>query len=201
MTLVRTVICARKSALLIVAGAFLVTAVAAQQNTEGQGWRIFRPNGASFSMQVPGIPLPAQGHIFDSNDEERAYRVIEHGLRSRIYNFEIEKDGERRFLVSILEVQTTGRRPHSFITDSEVELINRAIGDEIVHSRVVRLATENGEVTQWNYRRRSSGNNEDDGIVYVRRRGTCIVIVVVDYDYANAGDSDIKMMLDSLRVR
>ena len=181
----------------------MVVTITAQQDVKNDGWQTYSPEGALFSMRVPGVPLPAQGHIFDKAYEEKAYRLFEGGSRSRIYNFEIEKGGKRRFLVSILEVQTTEHRLHEFITDSEVELINATIGDDIAHSKVTRMATENGEVSQWSYDRTGDLKRDykDDGRVYVRRRGTCMVIVVVDYDHAKAGDADIKAMLESLQLR
>ena len=203
MSLITTAVNSRRMILCMMTGMLLATTIAAQQNAKLNGWQTYSPDGASFSMRVPRVPLPAQGHIFNSAYEERAYRLIEHGSRSRIYNFEIEKDGKRRFLVSILEVQTTKERPHRFIIDSEVELINATIGDDIVHSRVARTAIEDGEVSQWSYKKKGGlgDDDEDDGIVYVRRWCTCMVIVVVDYDYAKAGDVEVKAMLDSLRVR
>jgi len=180
----------------------LLCAVAGQQVARKDGWQTYSPTGASFSLQVPGTALAAQGHIFDSAYEKRAYRLIKHGSRSKIYNFEIEKGGQRRFLVSILEVQTTKRRPHRFVTDSEIELINATIGDDIVHPKVARVATEDGEISQWSYNRKGGlgDDDEDNGMVYVRRWGTRMVIVIVDYDYAEAGDAEMKAMLESLRL-
>jgi hypothetical protein len=182
----------------------LAVIVAAQQNAANNGWHIYSPNGASFSIQVPGVPLPAQGHIFDPSDNEMAHRLIEHGLRSKTYNFEIKPANKESFLVSILEVQTTECRPHKFITDSEVELINTVIADGIVHSKVARRATENGEISRWSYNRKAGlgDDDEDDGMVYVRRWNNYLVIVVVEYQgVVSSGDADVKAMLDSLHLR
>jgi len=176
--------------------------VNAQQNEENKRWQTYSPDAASFSIRVPGVPLPAQGHIFDPSDNEIAHRLIEHGLHSKTYNFEVNKGDKRSFLVSILEVQTAKRCDHKFITDSEAESITTVIGDDIVRSAVVGQVKENGEVSQWTYKRkRALGNDEADGMVYVRRWNNCMVIVVVDYDHATAGDSEITVMLDSLRLR
>jgi len=192
-----------KCVLLIMVGALLIIVITAQQkSTANKGWQMYSPDAASFSIQVPGVPLPAQGHIFDPSDNEMAHRLIEHGLRSKTYNFEVNKDDKRSFLVSILEVQTTKHRDHKFITDSEAEAITTVIGDNIVRSEVVRQATENGEISRWSYKRKGGlGDDEADGMVYVKKWNNCIVIVVIDYDHATARDSEIKAMLDSLRVR
>jgi hypothetical protein len=186
--------------MVISCGELLAVPVNELQVTGKDGWQTYSPAGASFSMQIPGAALPAQGHIFDHADEDRAYRLIKHGVRSRIYNFEIEKGGRRSFLVSILEVRTA-KRTHRFITDTEAELINATIGDDIVRTKVARAATKDGEVTQWGYKRKGGlgDDDEDDGMVYVKRWRARIVVVVVDYDYAEAGDADVKAMLESLR--
>ena len=181
----------------------LVCVVTGQQVAGKDSWQTYSPAGSSFSMRIPGIALPAQGHIFDPAYEKRAHRLIKHASQSRIYNFEIEKGGQRQFLVSILEAQITKRRSDRFITDSEVRLINATIGDDIAHSKVDRVATEDGAVSQWSYTRKGGlgEDDEDDGVVYAQRRGPRMVIVIVDYDYAEGGDTEVKAMLESLRLR
>ena len=167
-----------KCVLLITVGVLLVVIVTAQQSAANKGWQMYSPDAASFSIQVPGVPLPAQGHIFDPSDNEMAHRLIEHGLCSKTYNFEVNKGDKRSFLVSILEVQTTKRRDNKFITHSEAEAITTVIGDDIKRSEVVRQATENGEISQWSYKRKGGLGDDDeaDGMVYVRRWNNCIVV-------------------------
>jgi len=194
----------RECALLMTVTVLLAVIVAAQQNAANKGWHAYSPNGASFSIQIPGVPLPAQGHIFDPSDNEMAHRLIEHGVRSKTYNFEIKPANKESFLVSILEVQTTECRPHKFVTDSEVEVINTVIADGIAHSKVARRETENGEISHWSYNRKAGlgDDDEDDGMVYVRRWNNYMVIVVVEYQgVVSSGDADVKAMLDSLHLR
>jgi hypothetical protein len=181
----------------------LAVIITAQQSAGSNGRHTYSPSGSSFSLQVPGVPLPAQGHIFDPTDNKMAHRLIEHGLRAKTYNFEVNKGDKRSFLVSILEIQTTKRRTDKFLTDSEADAITTVIGDGIERSKVIRQATENGEISQWSYKRKGGLGDDDevDGMVYVRRWNNCMVIVVVDYDYATAEDAEIKAMLDSLRQR
>ncbi len=191
-----------KWALLITTMLSLVFIVAAQQKVECSNWQTYSPKGAAFSMQVPETPSAPQGHIFDPDDNDVAHNLVGGGLRSRTYNFEVNKAGERRFLVSVLEVQLS-KRVNKFITNSEVEAVTNVIGDDIEHSRVERRATEEGDVSRWSYKRKGGLEDDDetDGTVYVKRRGTHMVIVVVDYDHATDEDAEIKVMLDSLRLR
>jgi hypothetical protein len=200
MDLSRLKIDFRKLVILIAVEALLISTTIAQQKAEISDWQIYSPDGASFSIQVPSTPLPAQGHIFDPSDNKLAYQMIDDALSSKTYNFEINKKGKRSFLVSILELQLATRR-HKFITDSEVKHINFIIADEIVHSKIVRRAMGNGEVSQWSYKIKGGFDDDDSGMVYVRRWGNYMVIIVVDYDYATSEDKEIKDMLDSLRLQ
>lgn len=192
-----------KWALLTATMLLLVFIATAQQKVERSNWQTYSPEGAAFSVQVHGTPLVPQGHIFDPDDNDVAHNLIKGGLRSRTYNFEVNKADKRSFLVSVLEVQLSKRRANKFITDSEVKAVTNVIGDDIEHSRVERRATEDGEVSRWSYKRKGGLEDDDetDGIVSVKRQGTHMVIVVVDYDYATDEDAEIKLMLDSLRLR
>lgn len=187
----------------ITIAAFLTSTTIAQKNSRVKAWQTYSPDGARFSIRVPSAPLAAQGHIFDPTDNSESFQMIQDGLRSDTYNFEISKKGKRQFLVSVLAVQFAKKRTHRFVTDSEVDAINSVIGDDIEHSKVLRRATKNGEESQWSYKKKGSMQAEqesDDGLVYVKRSRTFMVITVVDYDYAKPGSDEIKTMLGSLRI-
>lgn len=190
--------------LLLITVKILLMITAAQQTVENQCGQTYSPNGASFSIRLPGTLLPTQNNIFNEEDIRVAHLAIDHGLRSRIFNFEVETNIGKRFLVSILEVQTAEGRPHRFITGSEVETINSVIADGIVSSDVIRTATENGEISRWSYKIQAGlgDDDEDDGVVYVRRWNTYMVIVAVSFiENVSSSDAEIRAMLDSLRLR
>jgi hypothetical protein len=189
--------------LLATVCALVSVATAGRQKVSADSRRTYSPKGALFSMRVPGAPLPAQGHIFDPEDNDSAHGLLYRGLRAKTYNFEIHRGGERRFLVSILEVWFLPHVGPRAITESEVEAITNVIGDDIRHSPVSRQATNDGELSHWSYKRKGGVDDDDvdDGVVYVLRRADYGVVVVVDYDYAKPGDPDVKMMLDSLELR
>jgi hypothetical protein len=177
--------------------------LAVQQPTMYIGWHTYEPDEALFSIQLPVKPSLVEGYIIDPNDANVAHCVIDYGVSAKVYNFNIVKGAERRFLVSMLEVHIADKRPYKFITDTEVDGIDSIIGDDIKHSEVLRQEMPNGEISQWSYRRFGALGKgyEDEGMVYVRRWGTYMVIVIVDYDYAKADDVEVKMMLGSLKVR
>ncbi len=190
-------------ALLATVCALLSVGTLGWQKVDADNWRTYSPRGALFSMRVPGAPLPAQGHIFDPEDNDSAHGLLNRGLRAKTYNFEIHREGQRRFLVSILEVWFLPHIGSSTLTDSEVEAITTVIGDGIQYSPVSRQTANGGELSRWSYKRKGSvdADDIDDGVVYVVRRADYGVVVVVDYDYAKPGDADVKMMLDSLELR
>lgn len=177
--------------------------VASQQLSNADSWQTYSPTGSLFTLEVPGVPLPPQGHIFDPNDANDAFKMFDRGKESKIYNFEIHKGDQRQFLVSILELHTAKSRSIASLTQKEVELINQAIGDKITISKLTRNKSEKGETVSWHYVRGGSAHEkgDEDGIVVAKCVGRSIVVVVVDYDFAMAEDANVKKMIETLSVR
>lgn len=188
---------------LIITAALLTATGISQQDAGNMNWQRYSPERSSFSIRVPGDPLPAQGHIFDPSDNVKAHRLIKNGMRAKTYNFEFKKGDKRSFLVSILEVQTTNLQHQKFISDQEAQAITTVIGDDIQRSRISRQSLRTGKVSKWTYKRKSDSGNSDepDGMVQVISRGQWVVIVVVDFDHAMATDPEIKGLLTSVRIR
>jgi hypothetical protein len=171
------------------------------QKTPEREWQTYEPDKALFSMKVPGIPSTAQGHIFDPEDEAKAYKFFDGGLRSRIFNFEIVKGTTRSFLVSILYIQTKPSAKPEPISRKVADNINMTIGDEIIRSKIENVSTKDGTISKWTYGRQVGSKVEDRGRVFVKRSKKSLVVVVVDYDYVEPSDPEIDTMLNSLSVR
>ena len=179
-----------------------VNAVVGQRTGE-QEWQTYSPDKAPFSMKIPGAPSPAQGHVFDPASEGTAHRLFADGLKSKIFNFEIRKGATRQFLVSVLAIETAKSRKPKPISKRQAEMIDMAIGDGIISSRIETVSKGDGQISQWSYKREGRLNQVDEerGRVYIKRSNDMVVIVVVDYDYAEPDDPDIAIMLNSLSLR
>ncbi|MFT3743715.1 MAG: hypothetical protein QM785_05410 [Pyrinomonadaceae bacterium] len=174
---------------------FLAISVMTQVSNGTQIWQKYSPS-RHFTLEVPGQPSPAQGHIFDPASEKTISRYFRDGEYSKVHNFEIEERDQRQFLASILELRTSKSRPRIFLTAKELEMVNAAVGDNIVTVDLVRKKSTSGEIISWNYRKK--GNDEDVGMVVAKSLGRQIVIVVISFDFIESKDLRLRKMADSL---
>lgn len=186
----------------LIAG-LLSLVVAGQENTSLHDWPVYSPSDASFSLKVPQTVSHAQGYIFDPDDDRRQPVFIRDAVSARVFNFEVQRGGQRRYLTSILDVVVRkGRSKKALFSQAELDGIHAFIGDDIEASKILRKSTPTGDTASWSYKR-SAGlrkDVDDDGRIYVKTAGDRMIIVVVAYDFAKSGDKEIDRMLESLTI-
>lgn len=161
----------------------------------------YSPDGSSFTISVPGKPLPAQGHVFPETGSRDVFALVEKGKDYRVFNFEVNVDGKRGFLASILQVKVDPIFDGRFLSRAQIKALNIIIGDEIIMSEVKNVRDQNDFSSQWFYGREFRPNNPctADGVVTVIRSRKLTLIAVIAFDHINPCDHRIAKMLESFR--
>ncbi len=175
------------------------------QTSVGQSFEEYSPEGAKFSMKVPGKVLPPQGSIFNTELGTSVYNLVEPGSGIKVFNFETKQNEERVFLASILQIRVKGNSLPKNVSDQQVKILNTFIGDEIISSSIARWTLRDKKISQWfyHYPRQSSSRNagDADGTVYVLRSNKYLIVVVVALDYAKGDDPTVQPMLNSINIK